>query len=345
MSKHDTKTLTVAFYGGGWPTNIGNAFIDLGAMAILKAAIPEARVFLFSALPRWLFRQLFQPEPEAPDRSIVSRVQRRLFGASARPGSEELATLANANMDMALNVGGLADCDLAVFAGMAMCQELIDVNGPLMLELARRGVRILLLGTGGSLYTGQEAAAYGQFLDELRPLGFISRDRPSYEMFAGHVQNAYAGIDCGFFVPDAFSVPRLACRPYIAISFDSVAEPSINSNGFAVLRAHHTCWGHIPRDWAFPNTLISDLPQDYLSLYANAEEVHSDRVHACVAALAYGRKARLYSPTPRGALFEAVNAATIRQELVRLDIDELTARKHAQVKMLRCWLTETFGLA
>ena len=96
------------------------------------------------------------------------------------------------------------------------------------------------------------------------------------------------------------------------------------------------CWPVLREEFARKTcTLVSDIPHDYLALYANAEEVHSDRVHACVAALAYGRKARLYHPTLRGSLFEAAGAARIREELVQLDLQALAQKKKAQIEFVR----------
>ena len=42
--------MNILYYGAGWPTNIGNAFIDLGAMACLKEAFPEANIAFASEI-------------------------------------------------------------------------------------------------------------------------------------------------------------------------------------------------------------------------------------------------------------------------------------------------------
>ncbi len=334
--------LTIAYYGGVWPTNIGNAFIDLGAMAILRAVLPEAQIDFFSEAPRWFFGRGLQPLP-TPVPSLGARVRRRLFRRFI--GRLPAPTLADdsAQMEKALDTLSLAICDLAVFSGMAMCQEFIDVNGPVILKLARRGVPVLLLGTGGENYTGEERRVFSAFLEEVRPIGFISRDRPSFEMFSPHMERAYEGIDCGFFVPEACLPSKIDLPPYVVATFDSMEEPGIDFGNRIVVRAHHDCWNRIPRNWARQDTLISDVPQDYLRLYCNAEVVHSDRVHACVATLAYRRSAQFYGATPRGALFEAVGAGSIRQGPVQLDPAAISKKKAAQIETVRRWLTEVLG--
>ncbi len=98
-------------------------------------------------------------------------------------------------MDNALDVASVTRCDLVIFAGMAMCEEFIKVNGPSVLALSRRGVPVFLLGTGALTYSEQEKSMFGDFLSQLNPIGFVSRDDESYEMFADFVDHAYRGSD------------------------------------------------------------------------------------------------------------------------------------------------------
>jgi hypothetical protein len=306
----------ILYYGAGWPTNIGNAFIDLGAMALLHAAVPEAAVAFASEMPRWFFGHADRRE---------TRFGRRGGGRA---------------MDNALDVASITECDLVVFAGMALCEEFIRVNGPTIHRLSGRGVPVLLLGVGADTYSNQEQRVFGEFLDQIRPIGFVSRDDPSYERFAGFAARARRGIDCAFFLPEAYRPFPLATPRFVVAAFDLMPEPALDLQGRSLFRAHHDCWGPVRKAYlAHPNTLISDIPHDYLAVYANADEVHSDRVHACVAALAYGRKARLYHDTRRGALFEAVGAPAIRKELTELDRDTLGKKKAEQVEFVRELLT------
>ena len=65
--------------------------------------------------------------------------------------------------------------------------------------------------------------------------------------------------------------------------------------------------------------IVSDNPMDYLLLYRNASEVYSDRVHACIPTLAFGNKARLFSNSPRIALFENAKNPDVRERLVSIE--------------------------
>jgi len=48
--------MKILFYAGGWPTNIGNAFIDYGSIYTIKTAVPNAEVYFAIELPRWFFK-------------------------------------------------------------------------------------------------------------------------------------------------------------------------------------------------------------------------------------------------------------------------------------------------
>ena len=83
------------------------------------------------------------------------------------------------------------------------------------------------------------------------------------------------------------------------------------------------------------NDLISDFPDDYLNIYANCASTHSDRVHACVAALSFGKKAQYYSTSSRSLLFDRVGLSEIRGRPVYLDRDEIEFEKDNQIAFLR----------
>jgi hypothetical protein len=316
LSTNANGSPRILYYGAGWPTNIGNAFIDLGAMALLHAAAPNAQISFASEMPRWLFgpgRRTHAP------RTLMSRLQERW----------------SPRMSNALDLAACSDCDVLAFAGMAMCEEFVKVNGPTILQARRQGVSVLLMGTGGFKYTKEESRIYWDFLQAVQPTAFISRDDRALEDYSGCSGLAHRGIDCAFFVADAFSPLRLKLDPYVVLNFDDGPEPPVDAAGRLVLRSHHACWNLTDASFERQRTLISDVPHDYLTLYAGAEEVHSDRVHACVAALSYGRAARLYHPTPRGSLFEAAGAAGIRERLTRLNPAEIASKKQAQVEFVR----------
>lgn len=84
-----------------------------------------------------------------------------------------------------------------------------------------------------------------------------------------------------------------------------------------------------------PRAFVSDLPYSYLNLYANADLVLSNRVHACVAALAYGRSAMLVSKSPRARLLKRVGAQSIKQQPCSIPLQQIEGEKKALIDFLK----------
>lgn len=85
--------------------------------------------------------------------------------------------------------------------------------------------------------------------------------------------------------------------------------------------------------------IAADEPFTYLTIYSNAQATYTDRVHACLAALAYGKPARLFTPSPRSRLFQRVGLDNIATEMSIVDQDLLAAAKTHQTK----WFSDRFG--
>ncbi|OYT59199.1 hypothetical protein B6U81_06505, partial [Thermoplasmatales archaeon ex4484_30] len=48
------KKVAILHNGGGWITNIGNAFLDYGTMAFIRQVYPDSEIYLTSVLNRWI---------------------------------------------------------------------------------------------------------------------------------------------------------------------------------------------------------------------------------------------------------------------------------------------------
>lgn len=328
MQTSEKGTFRIVVHGGAWTTNIGNAFIHFGALALVKAAAPNATLTLASGMPRWFFR-------------MARGATKRKWFPYPRTVRERIP---ESTMDNALDMIGVTDCDLLIITGMTLCREFVEISGPPLRAAVQAGTKVIFLGAGAQDYSEDERRIVLDFLRELKPLAFISRDDDSFAMFGDAIENSTRGVDCGFFVPEAYSPFPLRLPSYVVAAFDSSQEPALDLQGRLLMRAHHGSWGPIPLSHCtYQHTLVSDLPEDYLALYASADEVHSDRVHACVATLAYGGRARLYSDTPRAGLFSPLGAAGIRDRLVALDENVLSTWKNRQIQFLRGCIERSFG--
>lgn len=308
--------LRIGMYAGSWPQNIGNAFFDFGAEAIIKLAFPKSKIYRTGGAVHWMFNN------SSPFRNgNLGKVSRRIF-PNWNPQNKN-----------SIEIGEIAKLDILIFAGMSLSIEFVQNNGATLLEANKRGVSILGLGVGASAFSKKEAEVFAKFFNKLENSALITRDSKSYDLFAKRIDKIELGIDCAFFLPEYFSPPEVVITPYSVATFDFIKIPKFLLNRRDVYFSHHDLWGRLPRKYIKKaRTLISDVPEDYLTLYANCETTYSDRVHACVASLAFGNKAQLFSETPRKALFSGVGIDDITKEPVMLDKEKILIQKNIQIQ-------------
>lgn len=105
--------------------------------------------------------------------------------------------------------------------------------------------------------------------------------------------------------------------------------------GYRIVRPEHRFNPHMTyKIYQHPNAVASDEPFTYFTVYANTALTLADRVHACVATLAYGNPAMLFTPSPRSALFERIGLDDIRNRPCSLDMDWLEEQRQQQLSFL-----------
>jgi hypothetical protein len=307
---------TILYCGYGWATNIGNAFIDFGVQYALEKVASDANVQLVSNSAGW-FRHQY-------DTRIPS------FKNKAK-NTFDIRTLVMA--------------DFCLLGGALFSTLWFKINQSLYDHLVKTQMKVIIYGGGGGNdQNPNENEQVREYLKNLNLFGFISRDRQTFNSFSDIAEYCYDGIDCGFFVNNYLSPIKLTLKDFVIITFDHIDEPSFEITK-KIIRLYHAPWdlGRIEtiiksplksKNLMVENDMISDYPNDYLNLYANCTETYSDRVHACVATLAYGNKARYYGKSPRSFLFERVGLDTINSELVSLDKEYLDSEKEKQLAFL-----------
>lgn len=297
-----SEKIKILFSGSCWPTNIGNAFVNFGAIQSLKSALGEDNmVFHTGGMSYYLFNTR---------------------GKSTN----------------SLSFEEIIDYDYIINAGMTMCYEHLVASVPIYEKCAKRGAKVIFLGAGAGRYIDQEVKIVREAMKKFPVYGLISRDHYTFEKYGDLAQHSYDGIDSAFFLADCFQPIPLNLPKFDVVTFDHYNEPQINHNGHFIIRAHHSCWPYCLKSKYFkrPNTLISDLPSDYLTLYAQADTTYSDRVHACIAALSFGNKAMLFGKNiPRIRIFDRVGASKILEAPVKLNMTELNKEKNNQIEFLK----------
>ncbi len=317
-----------------WLTNIGNGFIDKGAEVCIRRAFPSAEIIEVSGFPNYVgyYNSL--------------GVKSQLSGITRFDINKENTLVNIAEI--------IDDVDVAILAGCILDTTIVKYLTTLK-KLRDNDVPIVFIGAGGSSYITSTSKCVQKIIYEIKPAALLTRDTVAYKLYSQYFDFSYDGIDCGFFINEYYSPPK-AKEPFVVATFDSSKEPEIISN-YQIFRAYHEPFYYanmhnilfhisaklstlilgrqyksIPKK---KNVILSDNIKDYLFLYANAEEVHSDRVHACVAALSYGNKTKFYADTPRAALFDKLLDKEITKSLISLSRGKLEEEKQKQVSAFK----------
>ncbi len=335
---------------GFWGQNIGNAFFNLGAEHLLKGAGHE--VFPVQDHPAyWTFRDESKGSYENRYRFLEQLeidllvLQGPLFTRNF--GNIWLDTLKELDRN-GVNWAVLSGAFRSYSAEeLAVVREVSEHVAPLFVSTRDSESFEMLSGSGmGELTQLRDGICSAFFLpqsytppklrDPLVALCFDHFLEPSL------VPDTSGSISLGqkryrMDFPERFNqlASKTKGHAYIAQLADRREVPT-EIDGLQVVRPEHRTNPHLPfKIYQRPNALASDEPYTYLTAYANAEVTLSDRVHACVATLAYGGSAHLWNPTTRRkALFDTAGAGGVVDGTVRADLDLLAERYDETIEFL-----------
>ena len=320
-----------------WKTNIGNAFIDAGAKGIIKQAFPNAEIVEFSGYHHLISNQI-QLGRFSGAGKILGPVK-ETTGVQALKQSIKTRKQKQSGASSFVSLSEFVDVDLAVLPGCILYSHGLGNYIEALRNLRERNIPVFLLGAGGGNYQKDTRQTVKQYLDKIEISGLITRDSTAYDSYKTSVPQAHDGIDCAFFLDEVYD-PKPANDSFITLTFDKITEPEIKSDQ-SVVRPDHEPFGE-PFEGPIPSLLrdnkrfneegvfISDSMEDYLFIYSNTKETHSDRIHACIPTLVYGNKAKFYYETPRANLFEKIDR-DINNNLIELDETRMEELKQNQI--------------
>lgn len=304
--------------------NIGNGFIDFGAEAALKEAMPENANIIklsqcanFAATMDWKFRLRENP--------VVSFIWENMMRRYAKQLHDKSYSIVKT--ESVISTALIAKCDYFIVPGCVLTVPFFTIYGNLLLEKVAQGAKIVFLGASGNHYTDNEVRFVSSWLEKVKPHALMFRDSVAYNAYKSYSPLIYNGIDNVFFV-NKIPVPSFetVLDPYVVFNFDLKENQDIKSTllnselaGRNVIYTDHKPYPQSKiTKRVKEGVVISDYPLDYLAIYRNVDTTYSDRVHACIPTLSFGNKARLYSRSPRKALFENVGLKDISSKPVRL---------------------------
>ena len=322
--------------------NIGNGFIDLGAEATIKAAMPENEEFIklsqcanFAASMGRTFALKENP--------IVNWLWVRIMQKFAKK-LHDRSYSAVSTLDV-FSPAKIAKLDCLVLPGCVLTVPFFVIFGKLLEDKVAQGCKLIFLAASGNHYTKNEVKVVSAWLEKLKPYAIMTRDSVAYKHYAKYSCNSYNGIDNVFFVNRLdLKKTNTTIDPYIVLNFDEPKHKKIKQKLEKEFANQHIVYtDHKPYPYSKvsrlskQNIMCSDYPLDYLFVYKNVKETHSDRVHACIPTLSFGNAAQLYSDSPRIALFDnvGIKVSEMKDHPVALDQNYLKELQEKQIAFLK----------
>lgn len=351
----DAKQRLVVIPGGSWSTNIGNAFLNLGLEYVLKQVFPNDRIVIFNDQPgyRWM------PSRGNPknDMRFLDQLRPDVFVLHATLLIKEFDRLMEETLLQYQKQG-----TLIMYVGVsAMGYDQREVEH----------VRSILKRIKPAIFVSRDEWIYKNYADLAEhsysgiDVGFFVSDlfepvpMENSEDFAvfnfdiwpepkfgstptlestSEFKRTFSYLDTNW----KFEFPPLRtrlCQKYLPYRYiDGIfPAPQVEKFGpYKIVRPDHSFNPPIVRNtYKSPNAFVSDIPTPYLNLYANSKVTFSNRVHACVATLAYGNPAMIFTKSPRLHLMDRLGIVDITKKPVLLPKERLDQEKAAMIEFLR----------
>ena len=350
----------------GWSPNIGNAFFALGAQYVLQKAVPGARVELTSDQAAYLNfypGPTYRKEPRnslryldyvRPDYivlagSLLTSQFPRVWGRSFRK-------LSQAGVKIILLGVGYYDYSREE---RLLCREFLQKFPPYVLVSRDHRTYEDLKDIAEYAYDGLDNAyflpeVYRPIPSELPPYIILNFDKtpepivrlvPDVEIDGINTPNIirfeFQGKKWEVKFPRLrFAVSRIRgvdkAYGFIAAPLGMHGTKQYRVGNWMIIRTVHQ-FNPVNKKRIFrgPNTFAGDLPYVYLDLYAQTSLTLSDRIHAVLATLVYGKPAMLFSKSGRALILERVGAGDVVHEPVYLDLSFVQKEKERELRFLK----------
>ena len=260
-----------------WFTNVGEAFIDIGVENIFKN---------------------------------IMRKNSEIEYGTITPMSKYY--IGKCDSDKAISPEKWFYPDLLILAGMYATESVACSKGgirDMVMQMKANGTKVAFLGMGGNKYNEEEQRTVVEMFDEMRPEFVITRDKQTYDLYKNFV-NCKRGLDCAFWLDDDFKPGKMKHNSYICSTFNRSDEPKVLLDLENLIHPWHMQDALSKNRTKYlnkENLMISDSPYDYLTLYANADRVYTDLVHATIPCLVYETPVKYYWIDNRSEAFYSVS--------------------------------------
>ena len=343
----------VAYCTGFWSTNVGNAFFSLGVEYVLKRVFGERNVTLVSDVQTYTNSVGKRYYPHKKQLDYISRLDVDYVVLVGPVFSKYFLTLwkdALLKLEergvrlIVLSAGIMKMSDEA----LKECQDFFEQH-PMYILSSRDKKTFDAFGKyANHAYDG---ICFSFFAPDFYAPCPLAGEKPMVLNFDKIREPKVSVADEGDFEFNGvtYKVEHTGMLTKVAMKTDRFSDALIYVQSFlpqtkradkigeyTAFRTDHRFHPHFRRKiYSQNNSFCADLPFGYLNLYANAELVLSDRVHACAVTMAFGNSAMLFSENNRVGLLDRVGAGEISKHPVKLDLERLTKEKEQMTDWLR----------
>ncbi|MFC1977610.1 polysaccharide pyruvyl transferase family protein [Chloroflexota bacterium] len=342
MDKHPV----IVYAGGFWATNIGNAFYNLGLLHILQKSNPQADIHLLSDQSGWFWQE--GGKNPSNDLNYLQYIRPDFLVLAGPLINRQFINIWEPTLKILFNKG----VKLALLS--VGCMQYDDDEKKVMGEFFSRYPPHILISRDQYTYDNYKQFAIQAYSgicaaffmpDAYKP---VKTDLENYLVFNfdSITEPEFSIVSSQNNISNSLELNgiQLQTKRKGKLNLGSRNYPT-TLNGYKIVRTVHSCiplfsLARTKLLFKKKNTFVSDIPFGYLNLYANTQGTFSDRVHACVATLAYGNPAMLFSESPRSHLFDRLNLDEIRDRPVILSKDKLDIEKEKEIDFLRTAFTQ-----
>jgi hypothetical protein len=340
---------------GFWGQNIGNAFFNVGGEWVLGEAFDRHYVGKIQDQPGyWTFHKQERGNFSG-SLDLIGKVEAKLLVLQGPMLTETFSSLwsstlaelsARGTRVLLLGAGLFRFTAAEVSAARAFVRSsgisAMVTRDSDTFEALGADVPLSHNGIDSAFFTPDSVPPVGLRLDPYYCFTFDRYPEPDIALGRGPMSRVDASFDFAekhwnLRIPraSAWFAKRGKAQAYLGHMLDRRRLPTV-LNGHEIVRLEHRTNPHLPwKVYKHGPAVASDEPYTYLSVYSGTALTLSDRVHACVATLAYGNPARLFTPSPRARLFDRLGLSAIRERPMTLPSRVLEGAKREELEFLR----------
>lgn len=345
---------------GYWSTNIGNAFFQLGAVYAIEQAYPGAHVFAIGDQAGY-YNTSQGNHPNSIDYAKHLDLDAIvILGPYVRPEMNNIVSdLIRTQHEKGAKIMVLAAGMMQYDSGTIELSRSLMKDCPPHIFTSRDTETYEALGDLPEFaFDGVDVATFVSDLfpkipTDLEPYVAMNFDQIPEPVisprsdFSGRVDRSFDFEGTTWDVRHPKWRTEMCYKKRAYIFLDSLLGLNTGParvDGKLIVRTDHRYNPFLmKKNYRAPMMYTGDVPHSYLNIYANADLTISNRVHACVATVAYGNPAMLFTRSPRAYLLKRLGLDRIKDEPQRVDLGFLRDEKNKLIAWLGDRLRETFG--